>query len=92
MDEPSIQHIKDGMDYIRGFIKGKNNGNIDENGRIFIHCIDGITISPTLVLCWFINEYQKSANDAFKILKDKRNTVSEAILHYNPVLYFSNNV
>lgn len=48
---------------------------INNNGKILIHCSQGISRSPTIVIAYLINKYAKNYSDIYQYIKEKRKIV-----------------
>ena len=44
-------------------------------GKVFVHCLAGISRSPTIVLAFLIRKRKLTFEDAFKLLKEKRSKI-----------------
>ncbi|CAC5379693.1 DUSP [Mytilus coruscus] len=48
----------------------------EANGCVLIHCLAGISRSPTLAIAYIMKHLKMSSDDAYRYVKDKRPTIS----------------
>lgn len=48
----------------------------EENGKVYVHCVQGVSRSATIVLAYLIFTEKMSYQDAFNLVKDKRGIIS----------------
>jgi protein-tyrosine phosphatase len=47
----------------------------NNNGKILIHCSQGISRSPTIVIAYLIKKYSKNYTDIYNYIKEKREII-----------------
>lgn len=62
--EDIYPHLDECADYIKSVI--------DEDGKILVHCSQGVSRSATAVIAYLIKYDKMNFQDAYKFLKDKR--------------------
>lgn len=70
---PSYQiskHFKEASDFITRAIGTKKTGH--RGGRIFVHCVAGISRSATLVIAYLMTHQDINLKDAVQMLRNKR--------------------
>lgn len=77
---PSLKTIEKAIAFMKEAYEKKE--------KIFVHCKSGMARSATVVLCHLIANENLSAEDALKLLKEKRPEVTTAIIEYIPVKQF----
>ncbi|XP_067674436.1 dual specificity protein phosphatase 16-like isoform X1 [Haliotis asinina] len=48
----------------------------EANGCVLVHCLAGISRSPTLAIAYIMDHMKMSSDDAYRYVKDKRPTIS----------------
>lgn len=72
-DDPSfniIDYFQKFVDYIENIISHKR-----DNYKILVHCFEGISRGPTMVLAYLIWKFNLSREEAYKIVKDQRRCI-----------------
>lgn len=57
------------------FISLKLDQAKEENGRVLVHCLAGISRSSTMVISYIMREYKSSLVDSFHLVKLKRDII-----------------
>lgn len=66
---------------------------LDNNtDNIFIHCTQGVSRSPTVVLYYLMRKYNLKFQEALKFVKDKRNIVNPNIGFQNILKKYENDI
>ena len=47
-----------------------------KKGNVLIHCVSGISRSPTILIAFMMKRYKKSLDEIFRIVKKKRNVIN----------------
>ncbi|XP_031554101.1 dual specificity protein phosphatase 13-like [Actinia tenebrosa] len=73
LDMPSYKiskHFKEASNFIRRAVGSKKTGQ--RGGRIFVHCVAGISRSATLVIAYLMTYQDTNLTDAVQMLRSKR--------------------
>jgi protein-tyrosine phosphatase len=63
-----------------------------ESGNIFVHCTEGVSRSPTIVIYYLMRKYDISFQKALEKVKDKRNIVNPNIGFQNILKKYENDI
>ncbi|XP_063402913.1 uncharacterized protein LOC134686959 [Mytilus trossulus] len=64
----------------------------ESNGCVLIHCLAGISRSPTLAIAYIMKHLKMSSDDAYRYVKDKRPTISPNFNFLGQLLEFEKQV
>lgn len=80
-------HVKEGIKYLPFHLKDHVRENIEccfyevidfmteakkEGGRVYVHCVQGISRSTTMCLCYMIHQDKITLEDGLKQIREKR--------------------
>ena len=51
------------------------NNVINDNGKVFVHCVVGTSRSPVLVICYLVEKHKYSIQRAFEYVYSKRKSI-----------------
>jgi predicted protein tyrosine phosphatase len=86
-DYSANYHDKDGIKYLAFHLKDHVRENIEccfyeviefmqqakkENGRVYVHCVQGISRSTTMCLCYMMHSMNYTLEDGLKFIREKR--------------------
>lgn len=72
LDQNLMQFFDEAFDFIE---KAHNN-----NQKVLVHCQAGISRSPTIVIAYLMRKLNKSMNDAYNFVSDRRKIIGPNIL------------
>ncbi|CAF0796425.1 unnamed protein product [Rotaria sordida] len=84
---PTIDCTLPSLNSIEKAIKFMNEAYTN-NEKIFVHCKAGMGRSATIVLCHLVANEKMSADDALKLIKEKRPEVTATIIDFECVKQF----
>ena len=71
-DDTQKQNLLVYFDQAHGFIQQA----IENNNRVLVHCVAGISRSPVIVISFLMRYAQMSMNDAYELVKRKRSIIA----------------
>mmetsp|Transcript_1943 Transcript_1943/g.3363 ORF Transcript_1943/g.3363 Transcript_1943/m.3363 type:complete len:240 (+) Transcript_1943:1781-2500(+) len=102
-DYSADYHKERGIQYLSFHLKDHTRENIEccfyetidfieeakrQNGRVFIHCVQGISRSTTLILCYMIFTQKVTLDDGLKFIRERRQIANPNMTFIAQLIWF----
>jgi hypothetical protein len=102
-DYSADYHIDKGLKYLSLHLKDHVRENIEscfydviqfmeeakkEGGRVYVHCVQGISRSTTMCLCYMIYTQKMTLEDGLKLIRDKRQIANPNMTFMAQLIWF----
>jgi protein-tyrosine phosphatase len=102
-DYSSDYHIDKGIKYLSLHLKDHNRENIEcsfyevidfiskakqDGGRVYVHCVQGISRSSTMIICYMIFTQKRTVEDALAHIRERRQIANPNMGFHGQLIWF----